>query len=67
MVLEIRHGSYTNIFMIKENNMKELMKELGVENHYHLAMYLDSIGYKVDINDIPKLNHEIETFLYSVQ
>jgi len=47
--------------------MKEFMKELGVENHYHLAMYLDSIGYKADINDIPKLNHEIETFLYSVQ
>jgi hypothetical protein len=47
--------------------MKELMKELGVENHYHLIMYLDSIGYKADIKDIPKLNHEIETFLYSVQ
>ena len=44
--------------------MKELMRELGVENHYHLAMYLDSIGYKTDVNDIPRLNHEIETFLY---
>ena len=67
MVLEKRHGNYTNIFTIKENSMKELMRALGVENHYHLAMYLDSIGYKVNINDIPKLNHEIETFLYSVQ
>ncbi len=47
--------------------MKELMKELGVENHYHLAMYLDSIGYKTDVDDIPKLNHEIEMFLHSVQ
>ena len=47
--------------------MKELMKELGVENHYHLAMYLDSIGFKTSLNDIPKLNHEIETFLYSIQ
>ena len=64
MVLEIKYGKCTNIFTIKENNMKELMKELGVENHYHLAMYLDSIGYKTDVDDIPKLNHEIETFLH---
>ena len=48
-------------------NMKELMKELGVENHYHLAMYLDCIGYKTDVNDIPRLSHEIEMFLDSVQ
>ena len=46
--------------MIKDRSMRELMRELGVENHYHLAMYLDSIGYKVSLDDIPKLNHEIE-------
>ncbi len=28
MVLEIKHGSYTNIFMIKENNMKEIPSRL---------------------------------------
>ena len=39
------------------------MKELGVENHYHLAMYLDSIGYKVNLDEVPKISHEIEMFL----
>jgi len=43
--------------------MKELMKELGVENHYHLAMYLDSIGYETDIDDVPKLGRQIELLL----
>lgn len=45
--------------------MRELMKELGVENHYHLAMYLDSIGYKANLDEVAKINHEIETFLYN--
>ena len=53
--------------MIKDRSMRELMKELGVENHYHLLMYLDSIGYKASLDDIPKLNHEIETFLHGIQ